>query len=94
MGSAGSSKGCGGHQATRTRAAGDGRGGLGSAPGALRSDVACGALRGTPSHLEQRKYRVSVLDGLEDICYYKQVRYACSIYLSSSQTEYRNLKVP
>lgn len=55
VGSAGSSRGCGGHQATRTRAVGDGRGGLGSAPGALSSGVACGALHGTPSHLEHRK---------------------------------------
>lgn len=56
MGSAGSSKGCGGHPATRTRAAGDGRGGLGSVLGAQSSSAACGALHVTPNHLEPRKY--------------------------------------
>lgn len=55
MGSAGSSKGCGGRPATRTRAAGDGRGGLGSVPGVLSSGAACGALHGTPSHLEEKE---------------------------------------
>lgn len=55
VGSAGSSKGCGGRPATRTRAAGDGRVGLGSVLGAPSSDAACGALHGTPSHLEHRK---------------------------------------
>lgn len=56
MGNAGSSKGCGGRPATRTRAAGDECDGLGSVLGALSSGAACGALHGTPSHLEQRKY--------------------------------------
>lgn len=41
---------------TRTRAAGDGHDGLGSVLGAVSSGVACGALHGTPSHLEQWKY--------------------------------------
>lgn len=43
MGSAGSSIGCGGRPVTRTRAAGDVHGGLGSVPGALSSGAACGA---------------------------------------------------
>lgn len=55
VGSAGSSTGCGGHRATRTRAAGDGRGELDSAPGALSSDAACGALHRTPSHLGKER---------------------------------------
>jgi len=55
VGSAGSSKGCGGRPATRTRAAGDGRGVLDSFLGALSSGAACGALHVTPSHLEHRK---------------------------------------
>lgn len=54
-GSAGSSKGCGGRPATRTQAVGDGCDGLGSVLGALSSGAACGALHGTPNHLEQRK---------------------------------------
>ena len=60
MGSAGSSKGCGGRPATRTRAAGDGRGGPGSVPGALSSGAACGAWHGTPSHLEGKERRKQI----------------------------------
>lgn len=56
MGSAGSSKGCGERPVTRTQAAGDGHGGLGSVLGALSSGAACGALHGTPSHLDQRDH--------------------------------------
>lgn len=52
MGSAGNSKGCGGRPVTRTRAAGDGHGGLGSVQAALSSGAACGASLGTPSHLQ------------------------------------------
>lgn len=61
VGSAGSSKGCGGRRATRTRAAGDGRGGPDSAPDAPSSSVACDASHGTPGHLEHKE--ASVLDG-------------------------------
>lgn len=56
MGNAGSSKGCGGRQATRTQAVEDGRGGQGSALDVLSLGAACGALHGTPSHLEPQKH--------------------------------------
>lgn len=41
---------------TRTRAAGDGRGGLGSVQAAWSSGAACGASLGTPSHLQEREH--------------------------------------
>lgn len=62
VGSAGSSKECGGRQATRTRAAGDERSGLDSVPDGPSSDAACGALHETPGHLKKRKCDVKVLD--------------------------------
>lgn len=55
VGNAGSSRGCGGRRATRIQAVEDGRGAQGSALDVPRSGAACGALHGTPSHLEPKE---------------------------------------
>lgn len=77
MGSAGSSKGCGGHPETRTQAAGGGHGGLGSVLGATSSGAACDALLGTPSHLNRTKEGKDQSYSALTIIFHHQSSYIC-----------------